>query len=84
VKTVDVWNGHYGTFKVPADVPRLFRIDGWIDSRHKLSGYLNQYFYEMDYRMRDNLPIQSWSEWIGPGALWFWADDACPPTHSAV
>ncbi len=63
MKMCDVWNGNWGTFEIPRDVPRLFTVSGWFDARYKLTESLKRYFADMDERQRDGLPILSWRDW---------------------
>ena len=75
MRFIDIWNGNWGSFQVPADVPRIFRNDGWPDFRYKICRDLQQYFLDMDDRMRDDMPILTWAAWKAGSPLWFWAEE---------
>jgi hypothetical protein len=59
----NVWQCDWGEFEIPADVPIRFRRDGWFDRRLKITKQLKKYFSDMNARMRDFRPIQTWAEW---------------------
>ncbi len=63
ITMANYWNADWGMFKIPDDVPCHFRKNGRFDSRLSMTPTLRQYFSDMNLRLRDEKPIQSWAEW---------------------
>ena len=57
------WTCDFGTFDIPADVPCVFRKDGWFDKRRKITPRLRAYFDEMSLRMWRRESILTWKQW---------------------
>lgn len=58
------WDGDYGQFELPADVPMgAMRADGWFDGTRHIGPQARAYFQQMDEHIRDGKPILTWAAW---------------------
>jgi hypothetical protein len=61
---VYIWESDWGSIRLPDDMPKPFRIDGWFDHRFAIAGKVKDYLNDMTLRKRDGYEATSFCWWL--------------------